>query len=295
MRFAVDTGGTFTDLVVEDDDGSCRMFKAPTTPADPIAGVLDALSTAADGYGVDRRALLAKGTVLVHGTTHAINAIITGRTARTALITSRGHGDMMVLREGGRSDPFNFTEPFPQPYIPRALTFEVPERIRPDGSVMTALDETAVLEVIRGLAARKVEAVAVCLLWSIVNPAHELRIGALLAEHLPGVPYTLSHVLNPTIREFRRASSAAIDASLKPMMGAYMRTLESRLRDAGFPGRTLVVTSGAGVIDAAHAAEAPIHIVNSGPSMAPLAGRYYSALEDAGRSVIVADTGGTTY
>jgi N-methylhydantoinase A len=295
MRFAIDTGGTFTDLVVEDDRGLCRMFKAPTTPADPIAGVLDALSAAADGYGVDRRDLLAKGTVLIHGTTHAINAIITGRTARTALITSKGHGDIMVLREGGRSDPFNFTEPFPQPYIPRSLTFEVAERIRPDGSVITPLDEAEVVAIASELATRKVEAVAVCLLWSIVNPDHEGRVGALLAKHLPGVPFTLSHALNPTIREFRRASSAAIDASLKPMMGAYMRTLESRLRDAGFPGRTLVVTSGAGVIDAAHAAEAPIHIVNSGPSMAPLAGRHYSALERPDANVIVADTGGTTY
>lgn len=295
MRFAIDTGGTFTDLVVENEAGECRMFKARTTPSDPIAGVLDSLTAAAEGYGLDRRELLSRGTVLVHGTTHAINAIITGRTAKTALITSEGHGDIMVLREGGRSDPFNFTEPYPQPYIPRSLTFEVPERIRSDGSVMTPLDEAAVLAVTKRLAAAGVEAVAVCLLWSIVNPAHEIRVGELLARELPGVPFTLSHALNPVIREFRRASSAAIDASLKPIMGSYMRTLESRLREAGFPGRTLVVTSGAGVIDARDAAEAPIHIVNSGPSMAPLAGRHYAGLTDAGRNAIVADTGGTTY
>lgn len=295
MRFAIDTGGTFTDLVVEDDGGECHLFKARTTPADPIAGVLDALSAAADGFGMPRRDLLSKGQVLVHGTTHAINAIITGRTARTAFITSAGHGDMLVLREGGRSDPFNFTEPFPQPYIPRRLTFEVPERIRSDGSVMHALDEAAVIAVTGKLMALSVEAVAVCLLWSIVNPAHEERIGELLAEHLPGVPFTLSHRLNPAIREFRRASSAAIDASLKPMMGDYMRTLESRLKDAGFNGRTLVVTSQAGVIDARDAAEAPIHIVNSGPSMAPLAGRYFAGLEGEFPNAIVADTGGTTY
>jgi len=161
MRFAIDTGGTFTDLVVEDDDGWCRMFKARTTPDDPIAGVLDSLSAAAEGYGVDRRTLLSRGTVLVHGTTHAINAIITGRTARTALITTQGHGDMLVLREGGRSDPFNFTEPFPQPYIPRSLTFEVPERIRGDGTVMTALDEAAVVDVATRIRDAGAEAVAI--------------------------------------------------------------------------------------------------------------------------------------
>ncbi|KQU92799.1 5-oxoprolinase [Mesorhizobium sp. Root102] len=295
MRFAIDTGGTFTDLIVEDDEGECRMFKARTTPDDPITGLLNALTLAADAYGMTLGELLRRGEILVHGTTRAINAIITGRTARTALLVTRGHRDVLVLREGGRSDPFNFTDPYPQPYVPRSLTFEIPERVRADGSVMVPLDEAAVRAAAAELASRKIEAVAVCLLWSIINPAHEMRIGELLAECLPGVPFTLSHALNPTIREFRRASSAAVDASLKPTMGTYMRTLESRLHEAGFAGRTLVVTSGAGVIDARDAAEAPIHIVNSGPSMAPLAGRHYALMESGSHTAIVADTGGTTY
>lgn len=295
MRFAVDTGGTFTDLVVEDDEGVCRLFKAATTPHDPVAGMLDALSIAAAADGRPLADFLARGTTLLHGTTHAINAIITGRTARTAFITTSGHGDMLVLREGGRAETFNFTHDFPQPYIPRSLTFEVPERVMADGSVREALDESAVLSLIEPLRTQGVEAVAVCLLWSIVNPAHELRIGELLAEHLPGLPFTLSHQLNPAVREFRRASSAAVDASLKPMMARYMRDLESRLRDAGFGGRVLIVTSQAGVIDAADAARAPIHIVNSGPSMAPIAGRYYAGIDSTAEDAIIADTGGTTY
>jgi len=295
MRFAVDTGGTFTDLVVEDDQGLCRLFKAATTPHDPVAGMLDALSLAAAADGRPLAEFLASGTTLLHGTTHAINAIITGRTARTAFITTEGHGDMLVLREGGRAETFNFTHEFPQPYIPRSLTFEAPERMMADGSVRKALDEAAVVALIERLKEQSVEAVAVCLLWSIVNPAHELRIGALLAEHLPGIPFTLSHQLNPAVREFRRASSAAVDASLKPMMGRYMRDMESRMRDAGFAGRVLIVTSQAGVIDAADAAEAPIHIVNSGPSMAPIAGRYYAGVDSTAEDAIIADTGGTTY
>lgn len=295
MRFAVDTGGTFTDLVVQDDSGAARLFKARTTPDDPIRGVIDALSVAAAADGLPLADFLARGTMLMHGTTHAINAIITGRTARTAFLTTEGHPDMLVLREGGRSETFNFTHAFPQPFIPRSLTFEVPERVMADGTVMTPLDEAAVIEIAERLKAEAVEAVAVCLLWSIANPAHEDRIGELLAAHLPGVPYTLSHRLNPAVREFRRASSAAIDAALKPMMSRYLRALEERLRAAGFSGRTLVVTSQAGVIDAADAAEAPIHIVNSGPSMAPLAGRHYAGIDDPGKDAIVADTGGTTY
>jgi N-methylhydantoinase A len=295
MRFAVDTGGTFTDLIVDDDAGTRRMFKAPTTPADPIQGLLDVLGLAAEGFGIPRQEFLRRGTHFVHGTTHAINAIITGRTARTAFLTSAGHPDILVLRQGGRAEAFNFTTPYPEPYVPRALTFEVGGRIRADGTEFVPFDEARLVATLGELRAQRVEAVAVCLLWSIVNSAHEVRVGELLEQHLPGVPYTLSHRLNPSVREFRRASSTAIDASLKPLMTAYMRTMEERLRAAGFNGRVLVVTSQAGVIDACEAAEAPIKIVNSGPSMAPVAGRYFGALDEDASTIIVADTGGTTY
>ncbi len=295
MRFAVDTGGTFTDLVVERDDATLAMFKAATTPNDPIAGVLDSLELAAEAFGMARSQLLQAGSTFIHGTTRAINAIVTGDTAKTAFLTTAGHPDVLVLREGGRKEVFNFTVPFPEPYVPRSLTFEVTERIGPDGTVLTELDEAALLQTLANLERKAVEAVAVCLLWSIVNPAHEVRIGELLESHLPGVPYSLSHRLNPSLREYRRASSTAIDASLKPLMGHYMRTLASRLEAAGFAGRVLIVTSAAGVIDAADAAAQPIHLINSGPSMAPVAGRYFAAVDAAAQTSIVADTGGTTY
>src|SRR5687767_5705379 len=145
MRFACDTGGTFTDLIVEDDDLALRMYKAATTPEDPVKGVLDALKLAADDFGCGLKELLGRGDMLVHGTTHAINAIITGNTARTAFLTTAGHPDILVLREGGRIEPFNFVAPYPEPYIPRALTFEVPERVASSGRVHTPLDEKAVL------------------------------------------------------------------------------------------------------------------------------------------------------
>ena len=295
MRFAVDTGGTFTDLVVEDDDGACHMFKASTTPSDPITGVLDALAAAAEGLGRDRREMLGAGSLFIHGTTHALNAIITGRTAKTAFITTEGHPDVLVLREGGRAESFNFTTPYPEPYAPRSLTFEAPGRINCDGAEVEPLDEAAVVGVIKRMKDIGVEAVAVCLLWSVVNPSHEDRIGALLDEHLPGIPYTLSHRLNPSLREFRRASSAVVDASLKPLMTRYMNDLQERLLDAGFDGRVLVITSNAGVIDAKDAAAAPIHIVNSGPSMAPVSGRWFARADAGAETAIVADTGGTTY
>ncbi len=293
FRFACDTGGTFTDLIVEADD--LRMYKAHTVPSDPTRGVLDALTLAATDRGLSLEALLQRGELFVHGTTHAINAIITHRTARTALLVTQGHPDILVVREGGKADAFDFTGFYPDPYVPRALTFEVAERVAADGSVRLPLNEDGLRPVIEVLKREKVEAVAVCLLWSIVNPAHELKVGELLAEHLPGVPVTLSHALNPALREYRRASAAAIDASLKPIMQQYLGHLESRLKTAGFAGRVLVLTSQGGTMDAEELSRAPIHAINSGPSMAPVAGRHYARLDLQASDVIVADTGGTTY
>ena len=295
FRFAVDTGGTFTDLVVENEMGELSLYKSATTPSDPIKGVLNVLQMAADDMGIDRRLLLERGELFIHATTRAINAILTGSTARTAFLTTKGHPDILLFREGGRTDLFNWTRFYPEPYIPRALTFEVSERIGAQGEVVSPLDEPAVIKLCARLREIEVEAVAVCLLWSIVNPSHELRLGQLLAEYLPGVQFTLSHQLNPSIREYRRASSAAIDASLKPLMSQYLSELNGRLREASFQGRVLVVTSTGGVLDAADIARVPIHTVGSGPAMAPVGGRAYAAMEAGLPTAIVADSGGTSY
>lgn len=295
FRVSSDTGGTFTDLVVEDNAGEVRMFKSPTVASDPAAGLLNALDLAARSHGLARAALLASTDLMVHGTTHAINAIITGATARTAFLTTQGHPDILTLREGGRVDPFDHQTAFPEPYVPRHLTYEIPGRVNWAGEITRPLDDARVVEVIRWLADKRVEAVAVCLLWSVSNPAHEERVGALLGEHLPGVPFTLSHALNPTIREYRRASSTCIDASLKPVMSAYLGGLQLRLGEAGFAGKLMVVTSQGAMVDADEVARAPIKAINSGPAMAPVAGIHYTRGVATSADVIVADTGGTTY
>jgi N-methylhydantoinase A len=264
MRFAIDIGGTFSDLVVE-DGADFFGFKSATTPVDPVAGVLAAIDLAAEHFGRSRRALLERGTIFVHATTRALNAILTGSTARTIFVTTAGHPDILLFREGGRADLFDYTKPFPAPYVPRALTFEAPERIWSDGRVIKSLDESAFDEELDRIVAANPEAIAVSLLWSIVNPIHEIRIETLLSQRLPGVPITLSHRLNPILREYRRASSTCIDASLKPVMGPYLQDLDSRLRDAGFAGRILGVTSQGGLVETETLAAAPIYALNSGP------------------------------
>lgn len=293
MRLSIDVGGTFTDLVV-DRDGVLSLYKASTTYPDPVDGILDAVAVAAEQMGTTVEAVLGETDLLFHSTTRAINAVVTGRTARTALLVSEGHPDILVIREGGRTDPFNYQVPYPDPYIPRSLTYEVPGRIWADGREVAPFDADAVLAVIERMKAAGVEAVAVSLIWSIVNPVHERAVGRLLDEHMPGVPYTLAHQLNPTVREYRRTSSAAIDASLKPTMQGYMHALKTRLSAAGLKGKIFAVTSQGGLVDVDDLAERPILALNSGPSMAPVAGRYFAA-EEGWSAAIVTDAGGTTY
>ncbi len=295
LRLAIDTGGTFTDLIVEDESGQLSFFKSPTTPSNPVQGVVDVLMVAAQGHGQPFAQFLGRCTSLLHGTTRALNAVLSAKTARTAFLTTEGHPDVLLYREGGRSDPFNFSREFPAPYVPRALTWEIPERIGAAGEVVKPIDEARVRVIARELREKHVEAISVCLLWSPLNPSHELKVKELLATELPAIPVTLSHQLTPMLREYRRASAASIDASLKPLMSDYIGRLEGCLRDEGFLGRLLIVTSNGGVLDAATVAAAPILAINSGPSMAPVAGLHYARLHADTSTAIVADTGGTSY
>jgi N-methylhydantoinase A len=292
FKIAVDTGGTFTDVVLADGDGRFSLSKAPTTPRRVFEGIGNALAVAGEERSLELRELLADTELLIYATTRSTNAILTGTTARTALITTRGFRDTLTLREGGKLRPFDFGHPYPDPYIPRELTFELGERISSEGEVIETLDADEVSGVLAELRERGVEAIAVALLWSIANSAHEELIGRLLDEQLPGVPYTLSSRLNPIIREYRRTSSAAIDASLKPLMQSHLAGMRSDLNAAGFAGELLLVTSFGGVLRIDDMAERPLYSVNSGPAMAPIAGKTVAA--PAG-NLIVCDTGGTSF
>lgn len=294
-RIAIDTGGTFTDLVLADERGGLALGKALTTYERIFVGVEGALRMAAEQTGAGVAGVLSNTDLVIYGTTHATNAIIERSTARTAFLVTEGFPDILVLREGGKLDPFNLSYPPIEPYVPRRLTFEIRERIDAEGNVVAPLDERQARETLRRLAERKVEAIAVCLLWSPANPAHEEALGRMIEAELPRVPYTLSSRLNPIIREYRRASSAAIDASLKPLMQRHLNDFEQDLRKAGFNGQLLVATSFGGVMHARDVVQRPIYLVKSGPAMAPVAGRTYAEAEVGPRDLIVCDAGGTSF
>jgi len=294
-RITVDTGGTFTDVVVADNAGRFVIGKSLTTPERIYVGLQAALASAAESIGLELAEVLARADIFIYGTTRATNAIVTGSIAKTAFLTTYGFPDVLVLREGGKFDPHDFSTPFPKPYIPRRHTFEIDERINASGEIVTALDEAQAEAVVRQIGEHGFEACAVSLLWSTANPTHERRLGTIIESLLPELPYTLSHELNPILREYRRGSSTAIDASIKPLMQAHLRDLQSDLRADGYLGEILVSTTIGGCLDIDSVVQRPVHTVRSGPAMGPVAGRRYAELEDKQGAVLVVDMGGTTF
>lgn len=294
-RISVDTGGTFTDVVIASSAGILSIGKALTTHERIFLGFWAALEVAASGIGLTASDVLRNTTVLIYGTTRAMNAVVTGKTAKTALLTTKGFRDVLLFKEGGKYDPHDFSYDYPEPYVPRRYTFEIDERIDSEGGIVKRLDENAARRLVRSIKKQKFEAISVCLLWSVANSAHEKMVGQIFEEEMPGVPYTLSHELIPIVREYRRASTSAIDASLKPLMQEHLREMDKDLREAGFGGEALISTSSGGTRYLDDGAREPVRILKSGPAMAPVAGKAYAAIEKLGGSAIVCDTGGTTF
>jgi len=292
FRIAVDTGGTFTDVVISGNDGTLGVGKALTTYGRVFDGFKASVDRAAETIGRSGDEVLRAADVIVYGTTHATNAVLTGRTARTALLITEGFADTLTLREGGRRNVFDSRAAYPPPYIPRRLTFELRERVSAEGEILSELDEEHARSVIAALTEHDVEAVAVALLWSVANDGHERRVGELIEEILPGTEYTLSVHANPSLREYRRASAASIDASLKQIMARHLGDLRTDLHGAGFEGDLMVVTSEGAVLDVDDVVARPVLTINSGPSMAPLAGAASAPEADV---VVVCDMGGTTF
>jgi N-methylhydantoinase A len=294
-RVTCDIGGTFTDVVVSDATGRLTVAKALTQTRHLFGGLRAALERAAEQLDEPLGALLARTSLFIFSTTQATNAILEGTTARTAFLCTEGFPDILVRREGGSLRPYDYTRPFPEPYVPRRLTFEIPERVDALGNIVVALEQAAARRQLAAARELEVGAVAVCLLWSTANPAHELALGALIEEELPGVPYSLSHQINPIVREYRRASGTSIDASLKPLMQSHLPEIASGLAAEGFAGELLAASSAGGVVPMAELVQRPLWSVRSGPSLAPVAARTVAGSETGSVDVIVCDTGGTSF
>jgi N-methylhydantoinase A len=297
FRIGVDIGGTFTDIVLLAPTGACVTRKVLSTPDDYSRGILDGLNAILDRSiqpdGDLPAFVAAECREVVHGTTIATNAIVEGKGARTALITTLGFRDVLELRRLRTPSLYNLRFRPPPPIVQRRLRLEVTERIGPNGEVLEPLDEASVARAITRMREEGVEAVAVSLIHSYRNPAHEIRIGEILRREMPEVFLSLSAEALPEIREYERTSTTVINAYIGPIVRSYLASLERRLRESGIAGPLKIMESGGGTMSARAAAERPAHIVESGPAAGTIAARTIGELLGI-KDLIAFDMGGTT-
>ncbi|MDO8209178.1 hydantoinase/oxoprolinase family protein [Conexibacter sp. CPCC 206217] len=286
MLLGVDVGGTFTDAVLF-GDGLLVTAKSPTTPQDQSLGVMAAVDA------VLRRAQRSAADVssFAHGMTVATNALLEGRSARTALIATEGFADLVELGRQARADLYRLCAAHPAPLVGRDLRFEAPERMTPDGPLraLSAADAAALAE---RIAAADPEAVAVVLLHAYRHPAHELALRDALLAAMPGVHVSLSHEVVGTFREYERAATTEIDAALSPLVGRYLRRLAERAAAAGLPEPAIMQSNG-GLIDLAAAAGHASWTVLSGPAGGAEGAAFAAAAADVERALCF-DMGGTS-
>ncbi len=293
-RIGIDIGGTFTDFALFDDRRhEIVTHKSLTTPKAPEEAVLDGVLAVTKAAGIAP----ADVSMIVHGTTLVTNAVIERRGTPTAMIVTRGFRDVLDIAMEQRYDLFDLRIKFPPPLVPRSLRFEVAERVTTDGSVREPLREEtlAALEpaLRRAVEEHGVRAVAVCLLHSYVNPAHELAIVEWLLARFPDLHVSASSVVFPFAREYPRWTTACLNAYVQPLVDAYVDRLERGLARAGFSGRFLIMSSSGSTLTPEMARRYPVRLLESGPAAGALMSARHSVALGAGQ-VLSFDMGGTT-
>lgn len=285
MRIAVDIGGTFTDLVAIDDQGQIYRSKSLTTPDDLARAIQDCLNAA--------KINVSMASFFVHGSTVTINAVLERKGARTGLITTQGFRDVYEIGRGNRPEGYNLFFKRPVPLVSRDLRFEVDERLYASGEVLRPLDETSASAAISALRAAPVESIAVCLLHSYANPAHEEQLGQLLRQQFPEAYLSLSHEILREFREYERTSTTVLNSYVGPIVNRYLISLEKILGESGFSGTFRVMQSNGGVMSAETAKKMPVTMMESGPVAGVIAAAHLGELLDC-RHIISFDMGGTT-
>ena len=287
-RVAVDIGGTFTDVVLE-TAGRTVTTKVLTTYGEPAAGVVRGLADVLTRAGAKAENV----GVVLHGTTLATNALIERRGARTALITTEGHRDVLEMAFENRFEQYDVNIDRPRPLVPRRWRLTVPERMNAAGEVLTPLDTADVDALVPRLVEARIDSVAVGFLHGYANPHHEELVRDSLLRALPGLAITLASAVCPEIREFERFSTACANAYVKPLISRYLADLQSRLTALGFDCPFLMMTSGGGLTSLDTAREFPIRLVESGPAGGAILAARIAADLRLDR-VVSLDMGGTT-
>ncbi len=290
VALGVDVGGTFTDFVLLDEHGEIHTLKILTTPTDPSEAIFSGLDRLCASAGITPSSI----DRFVHGTTLVANALIERKGAKTALITTRGFRDLLEFRTELRYDLFEPNLVFPEPLIRRSLRFEIPERMDHLGQPLEVPPREAIETLVGKLGRLGVEAVAVSLLHSYLNPDHEELVGQILQQSNPDLSVSLSSQVFREVREYERTSATAINAYVQPLVRRYLSELVDGLRQRGYRSEVLTITSTGGAVSAETAAQFPIQLIESGPAAGVVFASRIS-LEQAGKGEVVAfDMGGTT-
>lgn len=291
LQVAVDIGGTFTDVVGRDAAGKLRYFKIPTTRTDESIAVFDAIGKIRDEWNV------APGNIdrFVHGTTVATNAILERRGAKVGLITTDGFKDVLEIGRQMRHRMYDviLSPETPSFLVPGRLRKEVPERIGADGAVVTVLDEDALMARVQELVDDGVQAIAICFLFSFVNPAHERRARELIAAKYPGLTLGVSHEVDPAFREYERTVVTSFDAYVKPVIDHYLSRLENGLETSGVNAPFQVMQSRGGLMASRIARQRPVRLFLSGPA-AGVIGAQIAGTSAGIDNLITVDIGGTS-
>lgn len=291
-RLAIDVGGTFTDVVMIDDrDGSVHFGKVLSTPRDPSIGSLEAARQILADHAVAPERIKE----VVHATTVATNAVLERKGARTGLVTTRGFRDTLEIRRESRYDIYDLDLRLPEPLVARADRTEVVERIDAHGRILEPMDEQSALAALGQLADAGIESVAICLLHSCVNPAHEARLAAIARERFPTLEVSVSSEVSPEVREFERTSTVVVDAYVKPLVRLYIGRLEDGLRHVGIARPLSLMLSHGGIGGAREVSTRfPVRMIESGPAAGAIAAAFFSAQALEGQDSIAFDMGGTT-
>ena len=293
-KIGVDVGGTFTDFLLVDNQGRAKIYKTPSTPADPSIGFMAGIEEMAKDHGVSVKDFLANVTAIVHGTTITTNAVLTGKYAKTGLLTTKGHRDWLQTRRGLKPSCYNSKEDPPEPIVPRRLRRVVEERIDCEGKVLVPLNEEDVRTAAKIFKKEGVEAVAVCFLFSFLNSAHEDRAYEILSQELPQVYVSLSSKVLPQIRVYERGSTTVFNAAVGPVLRNYARNLVDRLSQQEFKGVLLIMQSNGGMMSPQVAMDFAVNTLMSGPAAGPMAGIFYGDIHGC-KDLITIDMGGTSF
>ncbi len=286
LRVGIDVGGTFTDLFSYDSQtGVTQTIKVPTTVQNQGIGVVQSIRASVVDF--------AEIAFIGHGTTTGLNSLIERKGACTGLITTRGFRDVLEIMRTDRETGYDLEWVKPEPFVPRNRRVEVAERILFDGSVEQPLDEESVRSAVRDLICKGAEVIAVSLLHSYANPAHEKRIGEIMAEEFPDVPYALSSAVNSEFREFERTNTVVIDAYIKPAMVRYIEHLVGEVRDSGFQGKLLLMQGSGGMMSADRACNQPSLTIASGPAAGVIAAAKIAKAAGL-ENIVTFDVGGTS-